>query len=121
MHQLLSEISWLQQWTQVIGSLPHSPQVPLEACAITTPLALSAWRHVLISHPHQGLVHLFFEGIASEFRIGYTLSAYNLKSVRCNLHSALLHPEVITQYLDKVVHEKHVAGPFPKTTTPHSH
>ena len=56
---------WLHHWVQITDRAPDTPQVPPEACAVTTPLVFSAWRHMLISHPHGSLVHFFLQGIAS--------------------------------------------------------
>ena len=54
-----AEVAWLQKWTEHISSASNSPLVPTRACAITTPMVMSAWRHVLLSHPHRQLVHLY--------------------------------------------------------------
>ena len=66
-----SEMAWVQQWRQLTSIAPEQPRVPPEACHITTPLILPAWRHMLMSHENKELVHFFLQGIAEGFRIGY--------------------------------------------------
>ena len=66
-----SPLDWLHHWLQTTCRAPDTPQVPPEACVVTTPLALSAWCHMLISHPHRSLVHFFLQGIATGFKVGY--------------------------------------------------
>ena len=45
-----SPLDWLHHWVQITDGAPDTPQVPPEACAVTTPLVFSAWRHM---HAHQ--------------------------------------------------------------------
>ena len=55
-------------------------------------------------------MEFFFDGLANGFRIGSPLST--LRPVRRNLSSALEHPEVAEDYLQKEIAENRVAGPF---------
>ena len=75
-----SEGSWLCQWKKLTSRASYGPNIPPEACSVTTPLILSAWRCLLLSHSHRELVHFFLQGIANGFRIGFALDATNLKS-----------------------------------------
>ena len=45
-----SPLDWLHHWVQITDGAPDTPQVLPEACAVTTPLVFSAWRHM---HAHQ--------------------------------------------------------------------
>ena len=114
-----SEGSWLCQWKKLTSRASYGPDIPPEACSVTTPLILSAWRGLLLSHPHRELVHLFLQGIANGFRIGFASDATDLKPARRNMRSAMLHPEVVDQYLEKEVQEHRVVGPFPKCISAH--
>ena len=114
-------LDWLHHWLQITDGAPDTPRVPPEACAVTTPLVLSAWCHMLISHPHRSLVHFFLQGIARGFRVGYNSPSLALKSAWRNLKSASEHMEVITQYLASEMSEGCVVGPFPPHLVPNAH
>jgi len=90
---------WLQRWIHLIRTSPHTPRVPPDACHITTPLIVTAWRHLLLGHSHRDLVHFLLTELSQGFRLGYTQTTSTLKSARRNMHSALFHPEVVDQYL----------------------
>ena len=114
-------LDWLHHWLQTTCGAPDTPQVPPEACAVTTPLVLSAWRHMLISHPHRSLVHFFLQGIATGFKVGYDYTSTALKSAKRNMNSASEHMEVVTQYLASEMSEGRVVGPFPPHMVPNTH
>ena len=116
-----SPLDWLHHWVQITEGAPDTPQVPPEACAVTTPLVFSAWRHMLISHPHRSLVHFFLQGTSRGFRVGYNSPSSALKSARQNMNSASEHMEVITQYLASEISEGCVASPFPPCLVPNAH
>ena len=46
-----SPLDWLYHWVQITDEVLDTPQVPSEACAVTTSLVFSAWRHMFISYP----------------------------------------------------------------------
>ena len=98
-----------------------SVKVPQEACAITTPLVFTAWRHLLIAHPNRDLTHFFLQGIAAGFRIGYNPPSESLKPSKRNMQSALQHPEVVDEYLAKEQQARRVRGPFNQITIPEAH
>ena len=85
------------------------------------PLDVSAWRMLLISHPHRDIVHFFLMGITHGFRIGCGIAAPALKSAKKNLQSAYEDPEVIDEYLHKEVDEARVVGPFSSSNVPVAH
>ena len=110
----LPDVEWLHNWHEHLSKIPSLPRrVPPSERAITTPLAVSAWRNLLISHPNRELVHFFLAGIMHGFRIGFDHTSCQLSSSRRNLHSASEHPEVINEYLLSELKESRVTGPFP--------
>ena len=117
----LDSYVWLSKWCVHIAPSLQTPVVPPQACNITTPLAVSAWRNFLISHPHRDLAHFFLKGIMQGFRIGFTYGDSPPISARRNLQSASEHPEVIDKYLQKEVDEQRVIGPLPRAIVPGLH
>ena len=111
--------AWLQQWHQP----PHllTINVPLEACAIVTPLQQEIWSRYLAKHPNRELVKFFLQGLSKGFRIGFDNSSIRLKSARSNLQSAQLHPDVVDKYLQAEIALTCVAGPFPLVDLPNGH
>lgn len=104
-----------------IATSPTAPLVPPQACQITTPLSVSAWHTLLVSHPLCDLVHFYLKGITHGFQIGFNYAESALKSEKKNLQSANEHPEVIDEYPQKEVDELRVVGPFPSTMVPGVH
>ena len=118
----LPDVEWLHNWHEHLSKIPSlPPQVPPSARAITTPLAVSACRNLLISHPNRELVHFFLSGITHGFRIGFDHTSCQLSSSRRNLHSASEHPEVIDKYLLSELKESRVTGPFAPSDIPAAH
>ena len=118
----LPDAVWLKDWHEHLKTItPLPPQVPPGACAVTTPLAVSAWRNLLISHPNRELVHFFLTGIMHGFRIGFDHVSCPLSSSKRNLLSASDHPEVIDEYLLTELHESRVVGPFAPSDIPSAH
>ena len=112
---------WLQEWSRLIGTIPPPPRVPPEACHITTPLIVTAWRQLLLGHPHRDLVHFLLSGLSHGFRLGFSPTGSTLKPARRNMQSALLHPEVVDKYLLAEMAEHRVMGPYPKSAIPGAH
>ena len=54
----------------------------------------------------------FLDGLANGFRIGFSSPLSTLRPSRRNLPSALEHPKVVDEYLQKEITENRVAGPF---------
>ena len=106
------ESDWLNKWMTHTANSPTTPLVPLQACQIATPLIASAWRTLLIAHPHRELINFFLSGITHGFRVGFNYTSPALQSVKKNLQSATEHPEVTDQYIQKEVDESRVIGPF---------
>ena len=66
---------------------------------INTPLVPNSWYKHFQQHLNQQLVLFFLKGISEGFRIWYGGCARDLKSSNKNLHSALLHPQVVNEYI----------------------
>ena len=104
--------SWLSLWRQQIQPNPVDIQVPPAACRITTLLHSDVWHHMLASHPDQNLIKFFIEGVTEGFRIGFNYQCTTLKPARKNMHSANLHPTVVTEYLKTELNQNRAASPF---------
>lgn len=83
--------------------------------SITTPLKIDAWRTALEPHPDQALARYITSGLEQGFRIGFKRGS-PLRSSSANMHSANLHPEVITTYLQKEISLGRMLGPFHDTS-----
>ena len=117
----LSEVAWLDRWSQLISFTPHISKVPPSACNITTPLVLSGWCHFLRSHPDQQLVKLFLKGILEGCKLGYNYQQSHLKAARRNLMGAITHPDVVDNYLQIEITAGRVVGPFSVKSLPEVH
>ena len=74
------------------------------------------WHRALSNHPDQAFAHYVLRGIENGFRIGFDHASPLVASKR-NMHSALLHPMAITNYLDREVNEGRMFGPLPLDRT----
>ena len=63
----------------------------------------------------------FIAGISNGFRLGFSRPASWLKSARKNLSLAVLHPEVVDEYLAAELTKSHIASPFSKQDIPEAH
>ena len=73
-------------------------------------------------HQSQPLVQFFVAGLTEGFRVGFEHSSMvRLKSTKKNLQGALLHPEVIDDYLAKEIALNRVVGPFKRHELPPIH
>ena len=103
------------------GSPRGCTLVPPGATAITTPLVQVQWLKYLSNHPSHTLVNFFITGISQGFRLGFNRPLSQHKSAHKNLSSAVIHPEVIDEYLAAEVKKSRRAGPFSKLDVPHAH
>ena len=85
--------------------------------AVVTPLETSSWVRALSSHPDQALVKYVSEGLREGFRIGFKRDS-PLRSARSNMQSARLHPQIITDYLQKELSLGRMLGPFTAAEVP---
>ncbi len=113
-----NEATWLHRWQAHTRNAPRVPQVPPQACGITTPLIPLTWRHLLQGYPLPAMTQFFLQGITAGFRLGFDYTQLDLKSAKRNLQSTYDHPEVVERYIHKEVLEHRVAGPFPPWLAP---
>ena len=69
----------------------------------------------VLGHPDQELVSYFLEGISAGFRIGLSTPAHSLHSAHRNLRAALLHPQIVDDYLQTELSLGRISGPFLKS------
>ena len=118
---IMSDSTWLLEWSRRYYHFGVSIQIPIEACPIVTPLKLSAWSHALRRYPMDDVSRFFLDGLVDGFRIGCSSKPSSLKSARCNMRSASAHPEVVDNYISKEVSEGRVIGPFLAGLVPAAH
>ena len=86
--------------------------------AVVTPLETSSRVRALSSHPDQALVKYVSDGLREGFRLGFKWDS-PLRSTRSNMQPARLHPQIITDYLQKELSLGRVLGPFTADEVPH--
>ena len=79
--------------------------------AIVTPLVLQDWESMLTSHPDRVFSNYLLSGMSHGLRVGFNRS-FPLRSVKCNMRSAIEHPKVVSQYLGEEVKAGQVLGPL---------
>ena len=114
-------LAWLQDWNTHMEGVSTSVLVPATARLIQTPLVIPKWTQALQSHPLKSLAAYFLTGITFGFRVGYNHPRRLLKSAPKNLEGALLHPEVVEDYLAAKVLNHRVADPYDKNSCPDAH
>ena len=95
--------------------------VPATARLIQTPLIIPKWTQALQSYPLKSLAAYFLTGITFGFYVGYNHPRRLLKSAHKNLEGALLHLEVVEDYLAAEVLNHRVADPYDKNSCPDAH
>ena len=95
--------------------------VPPGATAITTPLVQVQWQKYLSNHSSNTLVNFFITDISQGFKLCFNKPLSQLKSACKNLSSAVIHPEVIDEYLAAELKKSQIAGPFSQLDIPHAH
>ena len=105
--------SWLPDWIShhLPSTLSPSLKIPLLAGQISTPLNIHTWHRHLVDYPNQDLAQFLLAGISNGFKIGFN-SSVNLKSAKTNLHSAILHPEVVDEYIQNELSLGRISGPY---------
>ena len=84
-------------------------------------LVIPKWTQALQAYPLKSLATFFLTGITSGFRVGYNRPRRPLKSAHKNLAGALLHPDVVEDYLAAEVLSHRVAGPYARNSCPDAH
>ena len=77
-----------------------------------TPLRTEVWASALSTYPDWALVDHITNGLTNGFRIGFKRGP-PLSSATANMPSAVLHPQVISDYLSKEISLGRMLGPFP--------
>ena len=113
--------TWIRDWMGHLTGVSSSILVPSGATAITTPLVQVQWQRYLSNHPNNTLVNFFISGISQGCRLDFNRPLSQLKSARKNLSSAVLHPEVVDEYLAAELEKSRLAGPFSKLDIPYAH
>ena len=103
---------WLPEWESHLTGTPPHQMIPQSAKNICTPLVQNNWCQYLHQHPNQQLVQFFLKGISEGYRIGYGSNTKGAKSSKQNLQSALLHPQVVDDYIKTELLMHRVAGPY---------
>ena len=67
------------------------------------------------------MVHLVLQGISEGFRIGYSYGNSVLTSAKQNLQGAVMHPDVVEDYLQTEIRLGRLVGPFPPHAVPNIH
>ena len=81
---------------------------------MTTPLIIEEWTRALHHrHPDQAFAEYILNGLKHGFRIGFNRKS-RLSSASANMQSAMLHPQVITEYLQKEISLERMIGPIPQ-------
>lgn len=82
---------------------------------VSTPLKLAEWETVLSGHPDKAYSRYVCRGIREGFRIGYRPCSA-LKPAQANMKSAMEHPDIVTEYLDRECRLGRMLGPFKPAT-----
>ena len=112
---------WLQNWNNHMEGVSTLVLVPAPARLIHTPLVEPKWAQALQTYPLKSLAEFFLSGITFGFHIGYNHPGRSLRSAHKNLEGALLHSEIVEDYLETEVANHRVAGPYNKKSCPNAH
>ena len=91
--------------------------IPPELAVVRTPLVVAEWASALQAHSDRAFVRYVIEGLSYGFRIGFNRDT-PLKPASSNMHSAHMHPTVITKYIQGEISRGRMLGPFPPTFAP---
>ena len=86
----------------------NSVQLPDCMCRIVTPMKITEWSSMLATYPDKRFVNFLLRGIEKGFRIGFTYTSIQLKSHYQNLLSAMDHPQVVQDYLERELEAEQV-------------
>jgi len=91
------------------NSIAGLPQLPSEHARIISPVNQQFWREGMATHPDKEYASYIVQGLERGFRIGFNSDNVSLRSARANHQSAALHPDVLSQYIDKELQNGRVA------------
>ena len=93
--------SFTPQLARLEAHVPTSTVcLPAALLEITTPLISEVWERELGSHPDSSFASYVVNGVKRGFRVGYN-SSKTPTSCGSNMASALLHPNVVSHYLEQ--------------------
>ena len=115
-YKYLEHLKVLEQWNQASSRTTDSRISSLN----WSPLNVKAWQKRLTRHPDRDFAEYIINGIQKGFRLGVNPEAV-YTSVSRNMQSAIIHQDVVDQYLKQEVEQKNILGPFPKETAPDVH
>ena len=78
---------------------------------MTTPLIRQEWAKALANHPDKAFRDYALNGIEEGFHIGYNHQKHNCRQPMCNMKSAEEREDIIQEYLDRDVSQRHVLSP----------
>ena len=93
---------------------PSRPQVHPLHHPVWSPLDGGAWAEALRPHPDRAFIRFLLRGFQEGFRIGFHRPA-PLQSASRNMLSALQHPEVVREYLEKECSMNRMLGPYSRS------
>lgn len=95
------------------------PWLPQQITLAESPINISFWEQELASHKDAQFVALILQGLRKGFPIGFQSSSHTLRPAKGNLISALVHPQVVSNYIAKELELQRIAlvGPAATTTT----
>ena len=112
----------LLQLEQCCNDKPEN-RLPLACTTIISPLyeKASEWSQCLVSHPDAAFAAYVTTGITNGFRIGHSRAVSQLSTTPHNLMSAVVHPEVVQNYLERECKAGRLTGPFERSDLPEVH
>ena len=81
---------------------------------------LPCWQRALTNHPDREFVRYIVEGIETGFRVGFDHSRA-LTSVKSNMGSAKINPEIVDSYISGEIAAGRMFGPFAQQEIPGLH
>ena len=93
---------------------PPGPRVHPLLRPVYSPLDPTAWSVALHPHPDKAFVRFLLKGLREGFRIGFHRPA-PLQSAPCNMRSALQHPDVVQEYLERECARNRMLGPYSRS------
>ena len=85
--------------------------LPPSALNIITPLIYHQWEKALILHPDRQFVQYLLSGIEKGFHTGVN-RLHTCKRAKGNMHSALVHPTPVEDYLHTELQASRIIGPI---------
>ena len=88
---------------------------------VRSPLQWEVWQEHLRSHPDRDYAEYLICGLQDGFRIGFDYQGHKCRSSRENMRSAMEHPEVVQEYIEKECIAGRLLGPLDPALFPEVH